>query len=79
MSPPTLAVRADQAADALGVSQSTFLSLVAEGRMPKPIPVPGHRGLVLYDFKAVEDAWAAMVAAAGADGYNEWDENPFDG
>lgn len=70
---PTLAVRADQAADALGVSHSTFLAMVAEGLMPKAIPVPGHKGLALYDFKAVENSWQAIVSTSGSADHNDWD------
>lgn len=71
---PTLAVRADQAAESLGISVSTFLSLVSEGKMPKAVPIPNHRGLALYDFKAVENAWRALAAAAVDSEPNEWDD-----
>lgn len=71
---PTLAVRAKTAADALDMSLGSFLALVREGKMPKPIGVPGHSGLVLYDFEAVRNAWEALKDAAGCGDANEWDE-----
>jgi hypothetical protein len=70
---PTLAVRANTAADSLDISLGSFLALVREGKMPRPTVIPGHPGLVLYDFEAVRDAWRALMAAAGPDGTNEWD------
>jgi hypothetical protein len=71
---PTLAVRAKTAADALDISLGSFLSLVREGKMPKPVGVPGHTGLVLYDFEAVRGAWQLLTEAAGTVDGNEWDE-----
>lgn len=71
---PTLAVRAKSAADALDISLESFLGLVREGVMPKPVGVPGHAGLVLYDFDAVRRAWQALTDGAGNDDANEWDE-----
>jgi hypothetical protein len=70
---PTLAVRAKTAADSLDISIGSFLSLVREGKMPRPTVIPGHPGLVLYDFDAVRDAWRALMASAEPDGTNEWD------
>lgn len=71
---PTLAVRARTAADALDISLGSFLALVREGQMPKPIGVPGHSGLVLYDFEAVRNAWEALKESAATDEINEWDQ-----
>jgi hypothetical protein len=71
---PTLAVRAKTAADALDISLGSFLVLVKEGKMPKPTSIPGHPGLVLYDFEAVREAWEALKYWAGRDDTNEWDE-----
>jgi hypothetical protein len=70
---PTLAVRAKTAAEALDISLGSFLTLVAEGKMPRPITVPGHAGLVLYDFEAVRNAWQGLLDDAGAA-----KGNPFD-
>jgi hypothetical protein len=69
---PPLALKGANCAAALDVSLSTFNALVDEGKMPKPIPIPGHPGLVLYDWKAVIDAWAAIVEMYGLE------QNPFD-
>jgi hypothetical protein len=71
--PPTLAVRAERAAVSLDISHGSFLSLVREGKMPKPIRVPGHSGLVLYDFEAVRNAWQALIEAGETNDINEWD------
>lgn len=71
---PTLAVRAKTAADALDISLGSFLSLVREGKMPKPVGVPGHTGLVLYDFEAVRNAWEALKDAGGSGEGGGWDE-----
>jgi len=70
---PTLAVRAKTAADALDISLGSFLALVKEGKMPQPTTIPGHPGLVLYDFESVRDAWEALRNGTGQD-----DSNPFD-
>lgn len=70
---PTLAVKAKTAADTLDISLGTFLTLVREGKMPKPVAIPGHAGLVLYDFEAVRNAWEALLELGGAGEINEWD------
>ena len=66
-----LALRPEEAADSIGVSVGTFLSLVEEGKMPRPIAIPGHR-LVRYDAQAVHAAWLAMRDAADASDGNQW-------
>ena len=71
---PTLAVRAKTAACSLDISLGSFLVLVNEEKMPRPITIPGHPGLVLYDFEAVRNAWEALKDVAGQDDTNEWDE-----
>lgn len=70
---PTLAVRAKTAADALDISLGSFLVLVKERKMPPPTTVPGHPGLVLYDFEAVREAWEALKEAAETSEINPWD------
>ncbi len=70
---PVLAVKAKTAADSLDISLGTFLALVKEGKMPSPTTVPGHPGLVLYDFEAVRDAWETLKDAAPAAHTNEWE------
>lgn len=70
---PTLALKGSGCAAALDISLSTFNTLVEEGKMPKPIPIPGHAGLVLYDWEAVRNAWRAIVETAGGG-----NRNPFD-
>jgi hypothetical protein len=71
---PTLAVRANTAADSLDISLSSFLALVGEGKMPRPAVIPGHPGLVLYDFEAVRDAWEALKESTNSNDA----VNPFD-
>lgn len=71
---PTLAVRAKTAADTLDISLGTFLTLVREGKMPKPVLIPHHTGLVLYDFEAVRNAWEALKGGGDASDFNEWDQ-----
>ena len=69
-----MAVRAKTAADALDISLGSFLTLVREGQMPQPVSIPGHAGLVLYDFEAVREAWQTLKEATAQDSINEWDE-----
>jgi hypothetical protein len=71
---PTLALKASSCAAALDISPNSFLTLVAEGKMPKPIAIPGHKGLVLYDFQAVRNSWQALLETGGAIEDNPWDE-----
>ncbi len=71
---PTLALKAGNCAAALDISLTSFLALVDEGKMPKPIAVPGHKGLVLYDFETVRGAWLALIEKGGASEENPWDE-----
>lgn len=71
---PTLAIRAKTAADALDISLGTFLTLVREGKMPKPVLIPHHTGLVLYDFESVRNSWEALKDGARTDDRNEWDK-----
>lgn len=70
---PSLAVRAQTAANSLDISLGSFLALVAEGKMPKPVRIPGHAGLVLYDFESVRNAWQAL-----SEGGEDTKGNPFD-
>jgi len=42
--------------------------------MPQPVSIPGHAGLVLYDFEAVREAWQTLKEATAQDSINEWDE-----
>lgn len=70
---PALALKATSCAAALDISLSSFLTLVEEGKMPKGIAIPGHKGLVLYDFEAVRNAWQAIVEAKAGDDHPEWD------
>jgi len=71
---PVLAMKAAGCAAALDMSLSSFLALVEEGKMPRPISVPGHKGLVLYDFEAVRNAWLALLEMGSASEVNPWDE-----
>ena len=55
---PRIALREQEAADALGIGLTTFLSLVSEGKMPKPVRIRPR--LPLYD---AEDALAPVELA----------------
>lgn len=59
-----IAWREDEAAAALGVSLTTFLELVAEGKMPKPVRIRPR--LPRYDCEDVRRAWLALKEAQGA-------------
>lgn len=69
---PRYALRPEEAAESIGVSLSTFQALVDEGRMPRPVPIPGHR-LIRYDAEAVRNAWEALKETAGQPEVNPWD------
>ena len=71
---PALAVRAKTAAESLDISLGSFLAFVREGKMPKPVDIPGHSGLSLYDFEAVRNAWNALKESATCRESNPWDE-----
>jgi excisionase family DNA binding protein len=67
-----LAWRDEEAADSLGISLTTFLELVAEGKMPKPVRIRPR--LPRYDCEDVRKAWRALKAAQNpAEDGNEWD------
>ncbi|HTJ56483.1 MAG TPA: hypothetical protein VL418_02805 [Devosiaceae bacterium] len=68
---PRFAMRCDEAAASVGVSESTFKNWIALGRMPK-----GHKidGVVLWDTEQVRAAWIAL-----RDADNDDEANPFDG
>ncbi len=72
---PSLALKAPTAAATLDISLGSFLTLVEEGKMPKPVRVPGHPGLVLYDFEAVRNAWQALLEAGDGEEGNPWDKD----
>lgn len=67
---PRLALRPQEAADCIGVSLTTWLTLVEEGRMPKPVRI-GR--ICLYDMEAVRNCWLAL-----RDGDAEDKPDPFD-
>lgn len=70
---PRFALRPQEAADSLGISLSTFLGWVRDGKMPKPTKVGN---VSLYDTGALRRAWEALQD--GVDGQlarpNPWDE-----
>lgn len=70
--PIILALRAEDAAAAIGVSVSTFQALVEEGKMPKPVTIPGHR-IVRFDVESVRNAWEALKEGAANDDAGAWD------
>ncbi len=70
---PALAWKPERAARQLDISVTTFTAMVKEGLLPKPIAVPGHPGLVLYDARAVAEAWEAL-ASADDRANDRWDD-----
>lgn len=71
---PALALKAGSCAAALDISLGTFLALVAEGKMPKPIKIQGHSGIVLYDYESVRNAWEALKEMGDETQPNPWDK-----
>jgi hypothetical protein len=72
---PTLALKGESCAAALDISPGSFRALVEEGLMPKPVTIPGHAGLVLWDFEAVRNAWQALLESGGDGKGNPWDKD----
>ena len=58
LSYPPRGLRAARAAAYLGMSESSFLSLVAEGRMPKPKKL---RGMAIWDRLELDAAFEALA------------------
>lgn len=54
---PPRGMSREEAADYVGVSPNTFDKMVADGRMPEPIPVNARR---LFDRLAIDRAFAAL-------------------
>lgn len=54
---PPRGMRAPRAAAYLGMSESTFLGLVEEGKMPPPVKV---RGMAIWDRQDLDDAFERM-------------------
>jgi excisionase family DNA binding protein len=68
-----LAWRENEAAEALGISLTTFLELVAEGKMPKPVRIRPR--LPRYDCEDVRKAWRTLKEAQiSPNDANEWDQ-----
>jgi hypothetical protein len=66
-----IAVRPEEAARALGISQSLFEKLVKDGYIDPPVAVPGSR-IRVYCWQRLQDnfrAWREL----GEDGPSEWD------
>jgi predicted DNA-binding transcriptional regulator AlpA len=68
---PPRAMRADRAAAYLAMSQSKFLALVEEGRMPPPIPIDG---MVTWDRFELDAAYEEFKEAR--DGRPDEDGRP---
>lgn len=68
LSLPRFAVRRDEAAASVAVSETKFAEWVAAGKMPK-----GHKidGVVLWDVQEIREAWLRLRDGECAD-------NPFD-
>jgi predicted DNA-binding transcriptional regulator AlpA len=68
---PPRAFRADRAAAYLAMSQSKFLALVEEGRMPPPVPIDG---MMCWDRLELDGAFEDFKAAR--DGRGDDDDKP---
>lgn len=71
---PRYALRRDEAAASLGISQGTFDNWIRDGIMPSGTKV---RGVVLWDVKQIENAWRALMEKQEEeqdDGLNPFDE-----
>ena len=55
---PPRGLRAPHAAAYLGMSESSFLSLVAEGRMPRPKKI---RGMAIWDRHELDDVFDSLT------------------
>lgn len=62
MSYPPRGLRAPRAAAYLGMSESSFLALVAEGRMPKPKKL---KGMAIWDRLALDAAFETLQSEEG--------------
>lgn len=67
---PRFALKRDEAAASLAISNTLFDTWVKEGKMPKPRKIGG---VVLWDTEAVREAWCRL-----RDGEYDGAENPFD-
>lgn len=66
---PKRGLSREEAADYVGVSATKFIALVADGRMPKPIPIDARR---IWDIHDVDHAFEALKSANDDDEPNSW-------
>jgi predicted DNA-binding transcriptional regulator AlpA len=64
-------LRAPQAAQYIGVSQSKFYELVKDGRIPAPSPIDG---VVVWDRFELDEAFDALKSAASEQRDSTWDD-----
>lgn len=64
-----LAYRRDEAAAVLGIGTTKFDDWVKRGLLPRPVKVDD---VVLYDAKALDDAWAQMAGRGTVDAPVGW-------
>lgn len=68
---PKRGLSREEAADYVGVSATKFTALVADGRMPKPIPIDSRR---IWDIHDLDHAFNALKSANDDNEPNSWDE-----
>ena len=70
-----LALRPEDAADALGISKSSLDKLVKAGKIRPPIAVPGLY-VRLFDGDRLRQDWHALIEEAENGSANTWDDDP---
>lgn len=68
---PKRGLSREEAANYIGISPTKFTALVADGRMPKPIPIDSR---LIWDMRALDRALDALASANDDDESNSWDD-----
>jgi hypothetical protein len=67
-----IALRPEDAAATLSISLSSLNRLVAEGKIRRPVRVPGMN-IVLYDRHKLMADWQVLQDNCSSEGINPWD------
>jgi hypothetical protein len=68
-----IALRPDDAAEALGISKSSLEKLVKAGKIRPPIAIPLLR-IKLFDWERLLQDWQALIEEAENGAVNSWDD-----
>jgi hypothetical protein len=71
---PTIALRPEDAAHAIGISCSSLDKLVKAGKIRPPIAVPHLRGIKCYDLERLRQDWHAIIEESENGAANSWDD-----